>query len=98
MSSATSQPVTNFFRQRLKYFGQIASMKKPDMLAKTESNFLSATLQFLPSVGTISPEVASSALEMLDEPCTENMTEATKTTIKESIANITDPTSGLLQG
>ena len=79
-----------FFRTRLKLFGQIAAMQKPAILAKTEADFLTATLMFLPSVGTISAEVASEVMAMLDAPEAARMTEQTLTTVQESIANITD--------
>ena len=89
--AVNSNAVLNFFASRLKLFAQIVRTKNPEQINKTEQGFLAACLQYLPSVGRLTPETSSKILELLEEvPGMEMMTKKTKDTVIESVLNVTD--------
>jgi hypothetical protein len=89
--SMNQNAVLSFFRTRLRLFGQIVKTNNESQIGKTEQGFLTACLQYLPSVSRITPDTATEILGMLDDlPGMERMTDATKATVQESVMNITD--------
>ena len=88
--AVSANAVLNFFKKRLSLFAQIAKTQKPALMQKTEDAFLEATMQYLPTIGMIPSETALAIHVMLDEgPGMDKMSEETKSTIQESLVNIT---------